>query len=415
MAPLGCTRNQEADNPTPTTLVFELPAGIEVGVDGEPPSKPPTQPVVVEPGSRSITLRSKCQTLTGSVDASAHEATRVTAASLDGFRVATLGFRVSDLEGSPLRHTVTTDDVEIATGEGSSQVQVPGCTYRVRVSSDGLGGFMEDIDFGAVADVQRDVVLSPGPDMVRLQGGKFVLGPPEHLRDKWVNEMDELIISRIPVELEPFDIDRTEVTAAQWMKCRAAGGCPIRRELFGLTQLPRGYDRPHCNVDTSGARPSPTPGREEHPVNCVARWEAEDYCLWAGKRLPTPVEWEYAARSGDSSYTWPWGNDEPTCAHANTAEQRKNCGKSPGTTPVCSFPAGSSKQGVCDVTGNVMEYVEGANGQKTPENPRGRNCVDEGWQGYANEPLRHSVCLNKPSQESRVGFRCARSHPSKGV
>jgi formylglycine-generating enzyme required for sulfatase activity len=100
-------------------------------------------------------------------------------------------------------------------------------------------------------------------------------------------------------------------------------------------------------------------GRDEHPVNCV-RWEdAKAFAAHVGGRLATESEWEYAARGGDATRDYPWGDRRASCAEAVMDDGgRPGCGAR-GTASVCSrHPAGSTPQGVCDLAGNVAEWVE---------------------------------------------------------
>lgn len=419
---LGCT---EADRPhsaseatvadTRGHLVIELPVGISVGLGGQEPVPLPVEPLSVAPGSHVLVLASACQRVELALDVAAGQTLVVDRERATGLAWATLRVTAKDREGKPLLHAVMLGDAEAGVGQGTSETTMPACPQHVRVSSreqSGLGGWVEDIDFAKEREVERTVVLAPGPDMVRLPGGKFTLGPPEALKGRWIGEDGSLIFSQYPVEVAGFEIDRSEVTAAQWMACRKAGGCQRNRELWGVTRLPGDAERPFCNVDTGKLEPVGTPGRENHPMNCVARWEAEDYCSWAGKRLPTAVEWECAARSGDDRSLWPWGNDDPTCEHGR-GHLGPGC-RDRGTSSVCSYPTGNTKQGGCDFVGNVEEYVDDEP-EDRPRTPPGEEpwksplCMGTSWSSMSNEVFRGTTCGRSPRQEPQLGFRCART------
>lgn len=396
-------------------LVIELPLGIAVGLGGQDPVPLPVDPLSVAPGSHALVLASACQRLELSVDVTAGQTVVVDRERAKGLDWATLRVTAKDREGKPLLHTVTLGDAEAGGGQGTSETMVPACPHRVRVSSSGqseLGGFVEDIDFAEEREVERSVVLAPGPDMVRIPGGKLTLGPPEAMRERYLDDVGNPSFTPYRAEVAGFEIDRTEVTAAQWMACRKGGGCARNRELWWTTTLPEDSDRPYCNVDTGKLQAVMGPGREDHPMNCVARWEAEDYCKWAGKRLPTAIEWEFAARSRDDRNLWPWGNDVPTCEHGRGL-MGPGC-EEPGTAPVCSYPRGSSKQGVCDMLGNVEEYVDDEP-ESRPPTPPGEapwdspSCMGTSWSTGGEEMFREAACTRRPEQTPRLGFRCARS------
>jgi formylglycine-generating enzyme required for sulfatase activity len=145
------------------------------------------------------------------------------------------------------------------------------------------------------------------------------------------------------VHLDAYEIDRTEVTAAQYLACKNAGGCSAAGSGSYAT-----YE---------------VPGKEDHPVNYVNWSQAEDYCQWVGKELCTEAQWEKGARGGceknggpsnckAQSRKYPWGNETPICDLAVKS------GCDGDTQPVCSrSPAGDSPYGLCDMAGNVWEWT----------------------------------------------------------
>ena len=138
------------------------------------------------------------------------------------------------------------------------------------------------------------------------------------------------------VSLGAFEISKTEVTVAQYRACWDAGAC---------TKPKTGYS---YNWGVSG--------RDNHPINGVDWKQATTFAEWAGGRLPTGDEWTYAATSGGQSWAYPWGDEPATCDRAIMSDGGRGCGEG-HTWPVCSKPAGNSRQGVCDLAGNVWEWT----------------------------------------------------------
>ncbi len=138
------------------------------------------------------------------------------------------------------------------------------------------------------------------------------------------------------VTLGAYYIDRTEVTVDQYTACVYSGAC---------TAL---FTNASCNAGLAD--------HGNYPANCGTWVQAAAYCAWAGKQLPTEAQWERAARSGDGR-VFPWGNATATCDYAVMNDDSVGCGIFV-TWPVCSkSPAGDSPHGLCDMAGNVAEWV----------------------------------------------------------
>lgn len=200
------------------------------------------------------------------------------------------------------------------------------------------------------------------------------------------------------VLLSSFWIDRTEVTNADYERCMLAGICqpPVRSSS---------YSRPEYFGN---------PNYADYPVIYVTWEDADSFCQWAGGRLPSEAEWEFAARGPDERI-YPWGDQAPLAG-------RLNFDFSVGdTSPVDSYPSGASPYGVLDMPGNVAEwvadwYASNYYTQSPSSDPTGPAATDErvvrggSWLDSASMVRADSRLAYPPdSAFVNLGFRCAES------
>jgi formylglycine-generating enzyme required for sulfatase activity len=227
---------------------------------------------------------------------------------------------------------------------------------------------------------------SDGMEMVYVPGGTFEMGSTD-------GDSDEQPVHS--VTLDSFWIDRTEVTNAQYARCVANGICsprsksssPTRDSYYGDSQ----YDA--------------------YPVIYVNWSDATTYCEWAGGRLPTEAQWEYAAR-GPDGHIYPWGDNLPDDTLVNYNFYVGD------TTEVGSYPDGVSWVGALDMAGNVWEWVnDWYDGEyyasSPPKNPRGPGAGDwrmvRGGSWHDDEEnvrAAYRLIVHPDDRTGNNGFRC---------
>jgi formylglycine-generating enzyme required for sulfatase activity len=229
-----------------------------------------------------------------------------------------------------------------------------------------------------------------GAAMVEIPEGKFWMGSKSG-----EGEDDERPYHRVLVGR--FLIDKYPVTNQQFEEFAQASGRVTEAERAGHEITWRSY----YSFET-----------EHHPVVLVSWNDAQEYCRWAGKRLPTEAEWEKASRGYDGR-KYPWGNTEPDEAGADPDGYR------PGTTRVGSFPSRASPYGVMDMAGNVSEwccdwYASEGHKESPVKNPKGPSSgshrVLRGGSWYDDAASLRCAYRNRGEPSHRdidVGFRCA--------
>lgn len=195
------------------------------------------------------------------------------------------------------------------------------------------------LDTGSTMISEKD-----GMEMVFVPAGAFTMGSNDGFEDEQpVHE----------VYLDGYWIDKYEVNNEQFTLFMDEIGYETDAEQAGQSfvyvdgswEQVSGADWAHPKGPTSGIN-----GLSDHPVVHVSWNDAQDYCTWAGRRLPTEAEWEKAARGTDGRI-YPWGNEIPSVSLLNYDQNEG------GTTVVGSYPAGASPYGVMDMAGNVWEWT----------------------------------------------------------
>jgi len=233
----------------------------------------------------------------------------------------------------------------------------------------------------------RDGVESVGKDgapAVLIPAGKFVMGGDENS-------------PRREMFLDAFYMDRYEITVARYGNFLKATGTLNEPDDFPESDLKKFGDFPVVGVNWHGAN---------------------NYCRWAGKRLPTEAEWEKAAR-GEDGRNYPWGLDEPTSAHARFGVSSRKPVYPDGVSRVGTHPRGMGPFGMYDLAGNAWEWVADWYSTSFPrgesQNPKGPDSGTAkvirggGWMDPADRiTATKRMYLNPNESMEDTGFRCAR-------
>ncbi len=272
--------------------------------------------------------------------------------------------------------------------------------------------------------LELSVANARDKSMSLIPGATFQMGtePSEiaHLQQVFEIKRADLFSAEVPrhmITLDSFYLDIHEITNSQFKKFLDKN--PHWRQHSIPKRYHNGNYLKHWNGNNYPKE------KASHPVTNVSWYAAVAYCQYAGKRLPTEAEWEYAARGALLGKAFPWGDERVDKTRANYIGS--NIG---GTRPVGSYPANG--YGLFDMAGNVWEYVADewqpyapspqinpvAGGDlfldSTYLNITTRRVIRGGSWGGAPINLRVAYRDSHPPEGAQefVGFRCAQSVPS---
>ena len=253
-----------------------------------------------------------------------------------------------------------------------------------------------------------------GATLVHVPSGWFVMGSKSGDKDE-----------RPPrkVFVPGFWIDQTEATAERFARFVAQTGYKTTAEKRKWSwtwdaSLRKGKGGWRKTKGASWRRPegpkSSWKSVPKQPVSHASWPDAEAYCQWAGRRLPTEAEWERAARGGDGR-RYPWGKERDVM-RANLKGGKDGF---PVVAPVGRFPKGASPFGALDMSGNVWEWVADRYqsraykkmAERDPHGPsKGKTRVVRGasWGSPIAWATAHNRYHRPPDyRNNKIGFRCA--------
>ena len=221
-------------------------------------------------------------------------------------------------------------------------------------------------DSAAPPILADDVTRTSPSGMALIEGGRF-----------WMN------LRAMKAVVTDFCLDKMETSAAQYRACVQAGTCTADGLICG----------PEATYST--------PSTADHPVNCVDGVQAAAFCNARGGRLPTEMEWEWAARGEKRGFEHPWGDSPPQSQLCWSGFARRT-----GTCPVGSFPSGTSPDGISDLAGNVTEWT-------ATSYPALHSRIVRGGSWQDTQPIAADVGMFFAWPDwahiETLGFRCAAS------
>ncbi len=227
-----------------------------------------------------------------------------------------------------------------------------------------------------------------GIQWVKIEGGELSLGSELSAEESPV----------VKVQVPHLLVMKNEVTVSQYFQCVSAMKCTENAKGEGCYALN---------------------AMDQRPVNCVTWEQAKAFSDWIGARLPSEAEWEWIAKGKDQR-KYPWGDDIANCNYAVMKENDLDgCGIE-NANVVCSKPRGNTPEGICDLGGNVWEWVEDdwfqnhqgvkdANARLKKQSKSGDLKVYKGGSWYHESKSLRNANRGKLASDRYsvgVGFRC---------
>jgi formylglycine-generating enzyme len=324
------------------------------------------------------------------VDAGSYTLTELSIAEKAGRPFLPVMLRETDIARLPASIKAVTfhrSDGNLAASVAAEAHRIAGAFRRKRVkqlaAAVAIVTVMAGVFYATLGRPRQQYVGKDGAPAVFIPAGSFIMGDDENS-------------PRREIFVDAFYMDKYEVTVGRYAGFLKATGNVKIPEEWDTVDLQNGAELPVVGVD----------------------WQdADSYCRWAGRRLPTEAEWERAARGNDER-KYPWGNDAPSTEHAKFARPYKNSVYKDGVARVGTYSKGVSPFGIYELSGNVWEWVSDwyaesfhpdyARNPKGPDKGTHKVMRGGGWYDQSDRITTTKRIYADPVQrDDEVGFRCA--------
>jgi len=325
------------------------------------------------------------------LDAGSYTLTELTIAEKSNRRLLPVMLRETEIARLPASIqavTIYRSDGNLAASVAAEIYRIAGDLRRKRFKQFALASAIVAVVAAGVfyflaAQKKQEYLGKDGAPAVLIPAGSFLMGDDENS-------------PRREIFVDSFYMDKYEVTVGRYAAFLKATGNVKPPEEWETVDLQSGAELPVVGVD----------------------WhDADGYCRWVGKRLPTEAEWERAARGGDER-KYPWGSDAPTPAHTTFGKPYQNPVYKDGVARVGTHSKGMSPFGIYDLSGNVWEWVsdwyaesfrrDDVRNPKGPENGTHKVMRGGGWYDPPDRITATKRMYAEPAQrDDEVGFRCA--------